>query len=88
LDHHAINQKKGYCLPMEADRSSRIAELKRQISLLKKDELRLHWIVRSQFISEELRAMAHRDCYSVLDNLRKAEIELSRLEIDKPVNPN
>ena len=67
---------------MEAERSSRIVELKRQVSLLRKDELRLRWIITSEFVTEKLKAQADGDLKSLLKNLRAAEIELSRLEND------
>lgn len=67
---------------MEAERSSRIIELKRQIALLKKDELRLRWIITSEFVTANLRSQADGDLKLLLKNLRAAEIELSRLEND------
>jgi hypothetical protein len=67
---------------MEAERSSRIDELKSEISMLKKDELRLGWIVTSEFITVELRMRTLKHLDSVQKNLREAETELSRLEND------
>jgi hypothetical protein len=67
---------------MAADRRKRIAGLKAQIALLKKEELRLRWIVTSEFNGEELKMRADVDLKSVLQNLRAAEIELIQLEND------
>lgn len=64
---------------MDVGRSSRIVELKRQISLLKQDELRLRWLVSSQFVAERLKAQARIDLESVLENLMEAGNELKRL---------
>lgn len=64
---------------MEAEPSLRIVELKREISLLRQDKLRLHWLISSQ-VTPELKGQAKKDLNSVLQNLTKAEIELSRLE--------
>jgi hypothetical protein len=68
---------------MEADRSQRIAGLKAQIHSLKKEELRLRWMITSEFSGKELRMRADEDLKSVLNNLRAAEIELGQLENDK-----
>jgi hypothetical protein len=65
---------------MEAKHDSLIAEVKDEISQLKQDADRLHLIATSQFMSEQLRTKAEMDRYWVLNNIRKAELELSRLE--------
>lgn len=65
---------------MDADHSPRRVELKRQISLLQQDELRLRWLISSKFILEKLKEQARMDLDSVLKNLREAGYELSRLE--------
>jgi hypothetical protein len=67
---------------MEADRSQRIAGLKAQIALLKKEELRLRWMITSEFSGKEVKTRADLDLKSVLNNLRSTEIELGQLEND------
>jgi hypothetical protein len=65
-----------------ASRIFLIAELKVQISLLKKEEMRLHWVVSSSESLSEKSRMAYKDLYSVLDKVAQAELELSCLEKD------
>ena len=65
---------------MDAGRSSRIVELKRQISLLQQEEERLRWLISSEFVGEGLKKRARNDLESVLENLMGAGSELKRLE--------
>lgn len=83
FDNYALatDHDKAHSGGMEENRrSSRIVSLKREISLFKQESQRLRWIVSSHLTPENVRPVANRDLNSLSESLRKAEIELSRLE--------
>ena len=65
---------------MESARSSHVVELKREIALLKHDEKRLQWVILSSSATVKLKAQAREDLPAVLERLKKAGSELTRIE--------
>jgi hypothetical protein len=61
--------------------NARIAALRRYLSLLQEEEKRLKWMLASTTASHPQRADADRDVSAITGKLRKAEKELSDLEL-------